>query len=83
MLLLGIAKVRLSFEDFAAANLSLKGLIERFPKSDVIPEAIYYRGVNFYKKTNDLTELKKAYETLLTDYPDSSWAKRAAPYRLI
>jgi hypothetical protein len=28
-------------------------------------------------------ELKKAYEKLCADYPDSAWAKRAAPYRLI
>jgi hypothetical protein len=83
MLLLGMAKVRLSHGECDGAQVSLNRLLEHYPGSDAVPEALYFRGVNLYKMKNNPLELKTAYEKLLADYPDSSWAKRAAPYRLI
>ncbi|MEE4313149.1 MAG: hypothetical protein V2J11_01560 [Desulfofustis sp.] len=80
---LGIAKVRFSLEEFDAAEVILGELASSSSPSDVTPEAIYFRGVNLYKRDNDPTQLKKAWEILTEQYPDSIWTKRAAPYRLI
>ena len=80
---LGIAKVHFSTGEFDAANVHLKRLMDRFPESDVVPEAIYFSGVNFYKQKNDPTQLKRAYEKLLSRYPDDKWTKRATPFSLV
>jgi len=83
MMHLGIAKVDLTIGEFDAASVHLNRLMDRYPESSAVPEAIFFSGVNFFKQKNDPNQLKIAYEKLLNDYPDSSWTKRAAPYRLI
>ncbi len=80
---LGIAKVHLNIKEFDAANVHLKRLFDHFPDSNAVPEAIFFSGVNHYKQNNDPMQLKGAYEKLSKDYPKSSWAKRAMPYRFI
>lgn len=80
---LGIAKVHFTVGEFDAANVHLKRLIDQYPESSAVPEAMYFSGVNLYKQKNDPTQLKIAYEKLLSHYPDNSWTKRATPYRLI
>lgn len=77
---LGIAKVHFITGEFDAANVHLKRLLNQFGNSTLIPEAIYFQGVNLYKQKGDTTPLKEAHERLTTDYPDSSWAIRAEPY---
>jgi tetratricopeptide (TPR) repeat protein len=80
---LGIGKVRLDTKEYDTAMIPLKSLMESFPKSNSIPEAIYFSGVAAYKKSNDPNKLKEAYERLLKEYPDDVWTERAYPYRLI
>jgi len=80
---LGLAKARMSSGEFDIAEEHLSSLIGQLLEGDIIPEAIFFRGVNSYKMKNAPNELKKAYERLLTDFPDTVWAKRAAPYRLL
>jgi hypothetical protein len=36
-----------------------------------------------YKSTHDPKPLRASYDKLAAEYPDSEWAKRAYPYRLI
>ncbi len=81
MMHLGIAKVHLTNGEFDTANVHLKRLMDNYPESTAIPEAIYFSGVNLYKQKNDPGQLKIAYEKLISEYPDSSWAKRAEPYK--
>ena len=80
---LGKARYYLDREQFAEARALLEELIERCPVPEVVPEAIFYHGVASYKHTHDAKPLKKAYETLTAKYPQSDWAKRAEPYKLI
>ena len=80
---LGIAKVRFSLEEFDAAEVILGELTSGSSPHDVTPEAIYFQGVNRYKRDNDPSQLKKAWETLTERFPDGIWTKRAVPYRLI
>jgi hypothetical protein len=39
-----------------------------YPKSDSVPEALYWRGVCCYKATDDPRPLKEAYEQLKADW---------------
>lgn len=80
MMHLGIAKVHLSIAEHDAANVHFKKIIEQHPESSAVPEAIFFSGVNLFKKFDDPAELKIAYEKLLKTHPESSWAKRAQPY---
>lgn len=80
---LGIAKARLNGAEFETAEVHFSRLLEHYPDDDVVPEALFYRGVNKYKMLDDAAQLKAAYEKLSSDYPDSPWAKRAEPYHLI
>jgi len=47
------------------------------------PEAIFFEAVARYKQTHDPKPLRAAYETLTATYPQTEWAKRAEPYKLI
>ncbi len=78
---LGIAKVHFITGEFDAANVHLKRLLNQYQDSTATPEAIYFQGVNLYKQKGDTTPLKHAYEQLVKDYPESSWAKRSMPYQ--
>jgi hypothetical protein len=80
---LGIAKVHMDAEEYDTAEVHLKDLLQNFQDSRMIPEAIYFNGVNLYKWKDDPGHLKAAYEKLLEEHPHSIWAGRARPYRLI
>ena len=80
---LGLAKVHMDAGEHDTADIHLRRLLEDYPESTMIPETIYFRGVNFYKWKDNPGHLKEAYEKLNETYPDSTWSKRAYPYRLI
>lgn len=80
---LGLAKVHMNSGEHDTAEMRLKNLIQEFQDSTMVPEAIFFRGVNRYKWKDDPAQLKAAYETLKTEHPENTWTKRAAPYRLL
>ncbi|MDJ0623786.1 MAG: hypothetical protein QNJ17_12530 [Desulfocapsaceae bacterium] len=80
---LGIAKVHLNIDEFAAANVHFKKIFNSFSQSFVMPEAIYFQGVNGYKESNDPAKLKQVYERLHEEYPESGWTRRAVPYNAL
>jgi tetratricopeptide (TPR) repeat protein len=82
-MMLGIAKVSFDLDKFKETLAELEKIIAEYPKSKATPEAVYLRGVSGYKSTKDPKPLKAAYEKLHAEYPDSEWAARALPYRLL
>lgn len=64
--------------DFDKAHKCYNAVVEKYPKSDIAPEAMYYRGVSQYKKSEDPTYLNKANQELKSTYPDSIWSKKAS-----
>ncbi len=82
-LLLGMGKSCFDLDQFALAIGDFDRVIEPYPGSFSTPEAIYLRGVTRFKATHDASHLKKIYEKLRDDYPQSAWAQRALPYRLL
>jgi hypothetical protein len=82
-LLLGSAKCHFDADRFEAALKDLGELLAQHARTDSAPEGPYLQGVAKYKHTHDPKPLKAAYEALAAQYPDSVWAKRAYPYRLL
>jgi tetratricopeptide (TPR) repeat protein len=82
-LLLGMGKSYLETDRFDEALAKLERLLAEHPKSDSVPEALYWRGVCRYKATDDPRPLKEAYEQLKAEHTSSEWTKRAYPYRLL
>jgi len=82
-ILIGEGKYYFNNDKFPEALQSLEKIVAGHAYSDVLPEAIFLRGVSRYKNTDNPQPLRDAYELLNSDYPDSVWCKRAYPYRLI
>ena len=80
-LMLGVAKVYFCLKNYNAAKLHLDEIIAEVPQSGSAPEALYFLGVNQFKHKDDPAELRKMYESLQEQYPASSWAKGAVPFR--
>lgn len=82
-ILLGIGKAYLDNDEAGKSLSILHDVLSLYSKSDAAPEATYYEGVAKFKSSNDAKHLKDAYERLSERYPNSEWARRAAPYRLL
>jgi len=81
--LLGLGKFHFDNERYQEALAMFENLISTHPLSDKVTEAIFLQGVSRYKLSGDRQFLKKTYNTLSSQYPDSEWTKRAYPYRLL
>ncbi len=81
--LLGLAKIAFDQGHYDQALCYFDNILEHHSQSVAVPEAIYLRAVCLFKKTNDASVLKKAYEELSTRFPENEWTKRAYPYRLL
>jgi TolA-binding protein len=80
---LGIGRLHFEREAYDKAIGEMEQLLEEFPGNDTCAEAVYWLGVSKYKDTGDPAFLKKAYETLKSEYPKSEWTRKAQPYSLI
>ncbi len=74
------ALARMSFmaKQWADAEQRYAQVIERYAETAAAPEAVYWKGVSQYKKTNDHTVLGGVAEELAAKYPESVWAKKAS-----
>ena len=82
-LLLGIGNMYFHKDDFTEALDHYATILADHADSDAAPEALFQTGVARYKSSSDPKPLKEAYEQLKREYPESTWTKRAYPYRLI
>ena len=74
----GSAHTAFARHDFADAEQRFRGIIERYPNSDVAAEALYWAGVSRYKATNDASALKDTAHAFGERYRNSTWAKKAS-----
>ncbi len=81
--LLALGKIYSNNKNFAAAQYHFDKVLKGYPHSRVAEEAMFYSGINRFRKTNDPDELKATAEHLQKEYPGSSWTRKAAPYRFI
>jgi len=71
---LGLARVSFMNKDWTDAERRYSEVLERYPSSKAAPEALYWKGVSHYKKTNDHTILGELPQQLREKYPNSIWA---------
>lgn len=82
-LLLGIGMYHYGQEKFSEAIEVFDHLLSDYPNSPSAPEAIFYHAVCSYKSSGSAEPLKHAYEKITADYPESEWALKTLPYRLL
>jgi TolA-binding protein len=74
----GLAKIDFAANRFDEAERRFREIVEKYPKSDVAPEALYWAGVSKYKRTGDAEALKETASAVQSKYPESVWAKKAS-----
>ena len=77
-LMLGRAQMDFKQAKWAEAEKRFREIVEKLPKSDAAPEALYWAGVSKYKASNDSKALKETAKAFSQRYKDSSWAKKAS-----
>lgn len=75
---MGLARISFMHKQWADAEQRFVQVVERYPETAAAPEAVYWRGVSQYKKTNDHTVLGGVAEELGEKYPTSVWASKAS-----
>lgn len=75
---MGLARISFMDKHWADAGERYAQVIERYPETAAAPEAVYWRGISQYKKTNDHTVLGGVSAELGEKYPQSVWAKKAS-----
>jgi hypothetical protein len=72
-LLVGQAQALLRQNALSSAAAIYEEVVQRFPTSEVAPEAWYYLSVSKYKATHEGNDLLRGWRQLQTRYPDSIW----------
>jgi hypothetical protein len=80
---LGMAKMDFDLDCLEETTSHLDHILAKYPQTPEAAEAIFIGGVAEYKKSGSGEPLKNAYKKLREKYPNSEWATRAAPYRLL
>ncbi|MBV6519848.1 MAG: thioredoxin family protein [Candidatus Brocadia sp.] len=74
----GLAFMALERQDYKTASAQLKATVDRYPRSDIAPEAQYWYGVSEYKGSHNVDALLQAWRKIRKDYPQSIWAKKVS-----
>ncbi len=80
---LGQGKMHFDRFRFEEAMAEFQAVIDGHPTAGAVPEAIFFLGVAGYWKSHDATALRRAYDTLAAQHPQSEWTRRAVPYEQI
>ncbi len=73
-----MGKMALEKQDYKSASIQLKLVVDKYPRSNIAPEAQYWFGVSEYKATHQADALLNAWKKILKDYPDSIWADKVS-----
>lgn len=79
----GKGRYFLDLEQYPEAIAMFDEAIDAGAPDNAVAEAIFFKAVATYKHTLNPKPLREAYETLNAKYPQTEWAKRAEPYKLI
>ncbi|HEY0431607.1 MAG TPA: hypothetical protein VGC61_07300 [Pyrinomonadaceae bacterium] len=75
---MGLARISFMAKRWPDAEQRYAQIIERHAETAAAPEAVYWRGICQYKRTNDHTVLGGVTAELNEKYPESVWAKKAS-----
>ncbi len=74
----GLGMMALEKQDYKTASAQLKSVVEKYPKSNIAPEAQYWVGVSEYKAAHNVEALLSAWKKLRKEYPNSIWALKVS-----
>ncbi|MBI2470379.1 MAG: tetratricopeptide repeat protein [Planctomycetes bacterium] len=74
----GLGMMALEKQDYKIASIQLKSVVEKYPKSNIAPEAQYWVGVSEYKAAHNVEVLLSAWKKLRKEYPNSIWALKVS-----
>jgi tetratricopeptide (TPR) repeat protein len=80
-LLLGLGHSAFARERWDEAERRFREVVDRYPKSDAAPEALYWAGVARYKGKGDAGALSATGREFTKRYQDTSWAKKASVWQ--
>ncbi len=75
---MGLARIAFMDKQWVDAEQRYGQIIERYAETAAAPEAVYWRGVSQYKRTNEHTVLGGVAQELREKYPQSVWAQKAS-----
>lgn len=75
---LGLAKVAFNGNQFVEAEKRFRNVVEKYPKADATPEALYWAAVSAYKATGKGEALGAGGRELQQKYPGTEWAKKGS-----
>lgn len=75
---MAVAKAAFSRSDFANAERRYRDVLEKYPRTESAPEAMYWAGVSRYKGSNDASALQETARAFSKRYQDTAWAKKAS-----
>jgi outer membrane protein assembly factor BamD (BamD/ComL family) len=77
---MAVARVEFMKKKFVDAEKIFAAVAEQHGDTSVAAEAIYWRGVCYYKATNDHTVLGEVAQELGAKYPDDEWTLKSLPW---
>lgn len=77
---LGLARVAFMSKDWEEAERRYAEVLEHYPSTKAAPDALYWKGVTYYKRTNDHTVLGHLPGEFQQKYPDSLAALKTAAW---
>lgn len=75
-LLFGRAMAAYGAKRYDEAAALFDRLVAEFSRSERAPEALYWRGVNEYRRTNGMDAPKEQWRRLVNGYPASLWSRK-------
>ena len=75
---MGLARIDFMRKRWDEAEQRYARVVEDYGDTVAAPEAVYWRGVSKYKRTNDHTVLGEVAEQLTQKYGESVWAQKAS-----
>ncbi len=76
----GLGRLAFLRKDYPEAERWYGDVAQNFSDTLAAPEAIYWRNVSEYRRTNDHGALGRAAQQLHKSYPDSLWAMKSGPW---
>jgi hypothetical protein len=77
-LTLGLGHSAFGREQWDQAERRFREVVDRYPRSEAAPEALYWAGVSRYKGKGDAAALAETGREFTRRYQESSWAKKAS-----
>jgi len=76
---LGLGRAAFEERDFAAGAKFYQAVVDQYPRSDMVPEALYFLGVCKNRMVGGTADQRRAvWKRLMDEHPKSDWAKKVS-----